>query len=51
MALGVVAALGAGLAALGVRDEIKRLVTGCVIVAAVILDQYRQRRWTARCSP
>ena len=39
----IIAVLGAGLAALGVRDETKRLVTGCVIVGAVILDQYRRR--------
>lgn len=39
----IIAVLGAGLASLGARDETKRLVTGCVIVAAVILDYYRHR--------
>ncbi len=40
----IIAVLGAGLAALNVQDEVKRVVTGCVIVLAVILDQYRHRR-------
>jgi ribose transport system permease protein len=40
----IIAVLGNGLAAIGAKDETKRLVTGVVIVAAVILDQYRQRR-------
>jgi ribose transport system permease protein len=40
----VVAVLDAGLAALGTRDEVKRLITGCVIVIAVIIDQLRQRK-------
>jgi ribose transport system permease protein len=40
----VVAVLDAGLAAMGTRDEVKRLVTGCVIVIAVIIDQLRQRK-------
>lgn len=39
----IIAVLNAGLAALGARDETKRLVTGAVIVTAVILDRYRQR--------
>lgn len=39
----IIAVLNAGLAAMGARDETKRLVTGAVIVAAVILDQYRHR--------
>lgn len=39
----IIIVLGAGLAALGTRDEVKRLVTGCVIIAAVILDYYRRR--------
>ncbi|MBM4024885.1 MAG: ABC transporter permease [Planctomycetes bacterium] len=45
----IIAVLGAGLAQVGVRDEYKRLITGCVIVAAVILDQYRHR--LGRASP
>lgn len=39
----IIAVLNSGLAALGARDETKRLVTGSVIVAAVILDRYRHR--------
>lgn len=39
----IIAVLNSGLAAIGARDELKRLVTGAVIVAAVILDQYRHR--------
>lgn len=44
----IIAVLNAGLAAMGARDETKRLVTGAVIVAAVILDQYRHRLARAR---
>ncbi len=39
----IIAVLGAGLAAVGAGDETKRLVTGAVIVAAVVLDYYRRR--------
>ncbi|MEI7729275.1 MAG: ABC transporter permease [Verrucomicrobiota bacterium] len=39
----IIAVLNNGLASVGVKDETKRLITGVVIVAAVILDQYRQR--------
>jgi ribose transport system permease protein len=39
----IIAVLDSGLAALGARDETKRLVTGAVIVVAVILDYYRHR--------
>jgi ribose transport system permease protein len=39
----IIAVLNHGLAAIGARDETKRIVTGLVIVAAVIVDQYRQR--------
>jgi ribose transport system permease protein len=39
----IIALLGAGLVAVGVRDELKRLVTGLVIIAAVVLDYYRCR--------
>jgi ribose transport system permease protein len=39
----IIAVLNAGLAALGVKDETKRLITGLVIVAAVIVDHYRSR--------
>ncbi len=44
----IIAVLGAGLAQVGAQESTKRLITGCVIVAAVILDQYRHR---ARRSP
>lgn len=39
----IMAVLGAGLATMGVKDETKRVVTGCVIIAAAILDTYRRR--------
>ena len=39
----IIAVLNSGLAAMGARDETKRLITGAVIVGAVILDQYRRR--------
>ncbi|MCX7048853.1 MAG: ABC transporter permease [Candidatus Sumerlaeota bacterium] len=39
----VIAVLGSGLAQTGVQEPAKRLITGCVMVAAVILDYYRQR--------
>ena len=39
----VIAVLGAGLFAISAEESTKRLVTGCVIVAAVILDYYRHR--------
>ena len=39
----IIAVLGVGLYAVGAQESTKRLVTGCVIVAAVILDYYRHR--------
>jgi len=39
----IIAVLGAGLAQVGAQEYTKRLITGCVIVGAVILDQYRHR--------
>jgi ribose transport system permease protein len=39
----IIAVLNSGLASIGAKDEIKRLVTGAVIVAAVIVDYYRHR--------
>jgi ribose transport system permease protein len=39
----IMAVLGAGLAQVGVQDPSKRLITGAVIVAAVIADRYRHR--------
>ena len=41
LGVAIIAVLTAGLAARGVRDESKRLITGCVIVFAVIFDYYR----------
>ena len=39
----IIAVLGNGLAQIGAPNSAKRIITGCVIVAAVILDHYRQR--------
>ncbi|MFN7929290.1 MAG: ABC transporter permease [Blastocatellia bacterium] len=39
----LIAVLGAGLAQLGAQEPTRRVVTGCVILAAVILDVYRAR--------
>lgn len=39
----IIAVLNSGLAAVGAKDETKRLVTGLVILAAVIVDHYRSR--------
>ena len=39
----IIAVLGAGLAQVGAREHTKRLITGCVIVVAVIIDHYRRR--------
>lgn len=39
----IMAVLGTGLAQVGVQDASKRLITGGVIVAAVIADRYRHR--------
>jgi ribose transport system permease protein len=45
----IIAVLDTGLAQIGAQEPVKRLVTGAVIVAAVILDNYRHRRtWRAR---
>jgi ribose transport system permease protein len=43
----LIAVLGAGLAQIGVQEPTRRFVTGCVILAAVILDAYRARLATA----
>lgn len=40
----IIAVLDTGLAQVGAQEPAKRLITGCVIVAAVILDNYRHRR-------
>jgi len=39
----IIAVLEAGLSGMGVQEPAKRVITGCVIVAAVILDYYRHR--------
>ncbi len=39
----VIAILGSGLAQAGAQEHTKRLITGLVIVAAVILDRYRRK--------
>jgi len=44
----IIAVLEAGLAQIGVSDPSKRIITGCVIVVAVIIDTVRQRRTLAR---
>ncbi len=38
----IISVLDAGLAQAGAQESTKRLITGCVIVAAVIIDQYRR---------
>jgi ribose transport system permease protein len=40
----IIAVLEAGLAQIGVSDPSKRIITGCVIVIAVIIDTLRQKR-------
>lgn len=44
LGVAIIAVLNSGLAAVGARDEVKRLITGAVILAAVILDAVRRRR-------
>jgi ribose transport system permease protein len=39
----IIAVLGTGLAQMGAAEPVKRLITGCVIVAAVVVDRYRNR--------
>lgn len=39
----LIAVLGAGLAQIGAQEPTRRFVTGCVILAAVVLDVYRAR--------
>jgi ribose transport system permease protein len=40
----IIAVLEAGLAQIGASDPTKRIITGCVIVVAVIIDMLRQQR-------
>lgn len=44
----IIAVLNSGLAAVGAKDETKRLITGLVILAAVIVDHYRSRYGSAK---
>ncbi|WP_137939200.1 ABC transporter permease [Chitinivorax sp. B] len=44
----IIAVLEAGLAQVGASEPTKRIITGCVIVAAVVLDMYRERRRTRK---
>lgn len=39
----VISVLEAGLAQIGASEPTKRIITGCVIITAVILDMYRER--------
>jgi ribose transport system permease protein len=39
----IIAVLGSGLAQMGAAEPVKRIITGCVIVAAVVLDRMRSR--------
>ena len=43
----IIAVLEAGLAQIGASEPSKRIITGCVIVVAVIIDTLRQRRTAA----
>jgi ribose transport system permease protein len=43
----LIAVLASGLAQAGAQESTRRLITGCVIVAAAILDAYRHRRQVA----
>ena len=44
----VISVLEAGLAQIGASEPTKRIITGCVIIAAVILDMYRERSRSRR---
>lgn len=44
----VISVLEAGLAQVGASEPTKRIITGCVIIVAVILDMYRERRRSRR---
>lgn len=47
----IIATLEAGLAQLGASDPIKRVITGSVIVAAVVLDAWRHRHRRRKHGP
>jgi ribose transport system permease protein len=44
----IISVLEAGLAQIGASEPTKRIITGCVIIVAVILDMYRERRRNRR---
>jgi ribose transport system permease protein len=44
----VISVLEAGLAQVGATEPTKRIITGCVIIGAVILDMYRERSRSRR---
>jgi ribose transport system permease protein len=44
----VISVLEAGLAQIGASEPTKRIITGCVIIVAVILDMYRERSRSRR---
>ena len=44
----IISVLAAGLAQIGANEPTKRIITGAVIVVAVVLDTYRSRRARAR---
>jgi ribose transport system permease protein len=44
----VISVLEAGLAQIGATEPTKRIITGCVIIGAVILDMYRERSRSRR---
>ena len=44
----IISVLEAGLAQIGANEPTKRIITGCVIIVAVILDMYRERRRNRR---
>jgi ribose transport system permease protein len=47
LGVAIIAVLGSGLAQAGAQEPTKRLVTGAVIIAAVLADQYRRARHEA----
>ena len=44
----IISVLEAGLAQIGASEPTKRIITGCVIIVAVIIDMYRERRRSRR---
>jgi ribose transport system permease protein len=44
----IISVLAAGLAQVGANEPTKRIITGAVIVVAVVLDTYRSRKGRRR---